>query len=72
MARQTAREKSVVPKSKQASATLLLGDLVSEAFDQANQVTKNQHQAAALATIVVQRLLARGSRGRYFKTLVAV
>lgn len=72
MARQTARAKSVVPKSKQARATLLLGDLVSEAFDQAYQVTRNHQKAAALAAIVVQRLLARGGRDRYLKTLAAV
>ena len=62
MAKHTANGKVAGRKAKQGKATLSLGELVSAAFDQAYAITKNQQQAAALASIVVQRMLERSAR----------
>jgi hypothetical protein len=70
MAKQTASGKVAGRKAKQVKTTLSLGDLVSAAFDQAYAITKNQQQAAALASIVVQRMLERSGRNRYLGDFV--
>ncbi|MDX2023773.1 MAG: hypothetical protein SF187_26275 [Deltaproteobacteria bacterium] len=66
------KKRSTVSKGKHTRSpteqpALSLGDVVSAAFDQAYEVTKNQQQAAALASVVVQRLLGRQARGLYMK-----
>lgn len=66
------KKRSVVGKAKRSRSsvdqpTLSLGDVVSAAFDQAYEVTKNHKQAAALASVVVERLLGRQTRGLYMK-----
>jgi|GEM_PF-5176933 len=71
MAKHTASGKVAGRKAKQGKATLSLGELVSAAFDQAYAITKNQQQAAALASIVVQRMLERSARNRYLGDCVA-
>lgn len=70
MAKQTASGKVAGRKAKQVKTTLSLGDLVSAAFDQAYEITKNQQQAAALASIVVQRVLERRGRNQYLGDFV--
>ena len=62
MAKHTSSSKVAGGKAKQVRATLSIGELVSAAFDQAYEITKNQQQAAALASIVVQRMLERSDR----------
>lgn len=50
---------------------LSVGDVVSAAFEQAYAVTKNPKEAAALASVVVQRLLGRHGRSLYMKRFAA-
>ena len=59
-------------KPKSSTRTYELGDLVSAAFEQALTITKDHNQAAQLASLVVERLLARDGQTRHFSPLPAL
>ena len=64
------RERLAKPKFR--TTTYQLGDLISVAFEQALAVTKDHNQAARLASLVVERLLARDGQTRHFTQLMAI
>lgn len=71
MASQVPNSNAANVKAHRVTATLQLGELISAAFEQACKVTKNQQQAAALASVVVERLLARQGGTLYLKHLAS-
>ncbi|MCG5051785.1 MAG: hypothetical protein KA712_02390 [Myxococcales bacterium] len=72
MAKQTKTVRKGPQRAQPARTTLALGDLVSEAFEQAFEITHDSRQAAALASLVVQRLLCREGQGRYIDELASL
>ncbi len=61
--------KGRITKTKTPAKTYQLGDLVSVAFEQARAITKDDHQAAQLASLVVERLLLRQNRPTQLATV---
>ncbi len=72
LATQARKEHHASATTRGGTTTYQLGEVISVAFEQALSVTSDARQAAELASVVVERLLAREAQRRYISQLASL